>query len=133
MVKRGKQYKGIFLTVFNKIKRQAKERGFEFNVTMKYVGDLFEKQGGKCALTGIELTLKKNTKDSSQTASLDRQDSTKGYIEGNLCWVHKRINKLKSNFDQEEFLNLCEKVTNHKIMLTKDKLLELLSLLKTKK
>jgi hypothetical protein len=119
-------YKGIFPTVFNKIKKQAEEREIEFNVSIEYIGDLFEKQEQKCALTGIILTLKANTKDTSQTASLDRKDNTKGYIEGNLWWIDKRINKLKSDFPQEEFFMLCEKVARHK---SKVKITELASLL----
>jgi hypothetical protein len=111
MVKRGIQYKGMFLTVFNKIKKTALKRGIEFSITMEEIGDLFENQNGKCALSGITLTLKKNTKDTTQTASLDRKDSKKGYMIENLQWIHKDLNKLKSDFSQEEFIEMCLKVT----------------------
>lgn len=132
MVKRGVKYKGIFPAVFNKIKKQAKERKIEFNITIEYIGDLFEKQKKQCALTGIALTLKKHTKDNSQTASLDRKNNRFGYVEGNVWWVHKRVNKLKSNFDQEEFLNLCESVTTHKVDGQIEKFTSLLEKIKNK-
>jgi len=45
------------------------------------------------------------------TASLDRIDSSKGYIEENVHWVHKRINVMKGNMSEQEFLNFCEAVT----------------------
>jgi hypothetical protein len=45
------------------------------------------------------------------TASLDRIDSSKGYIEGNLQWLHKRINIMKGNMSEKEFLDFCESVT----------------------
>ena len=110
MVKRGIQYKGMFLTVFNKIKKQAMRRGIEFSITMEEIGDLFETQNGKCALSGVNLTLKKNTTDTTQTASLDRKDSKKGYVIDNLQWIHKDLNKLKSDFTQSEFIEMCLKV-----------------------
>jgi hypothetical protein len=78
------------------------------------------------------LNLKKSTKDTTQTASLDRKDSSKGYIKGNVWWVDKRINKLKSDFEQEEFLLLCKKVANYNQEIQIKKLSELLTALKNK-
>lgn len=36
--------------------------------------------------------------------SLDRVDSSKGYIRGNIQWVTKRINWMKGDLSMEEFL-----------------------------
>ncbi len=113
MARTGIVYKGILLAVFNKIKLQAKERNLSFKISMEYVGDLFESQEGRCALTGKTLTLKKHTTDTSQTASLDRKDSRKGYIRGNLQWVHKDINRLKSDLHETRFIDLCKEVASH--------------------
>ena len=110
MPKKPKMYKGITYSYFKRIETQAKKRKISFSITIEYIGDLLEKQKNKCALTGIPLTLKKIARDSTQTASLDRKDNSKGYIEGNLQWVDKRINKLKSDFSQSEFIELCNKV-----------------------
>ena len=41
------------------------------------------------------------------TASLDRIDSKKGYTIDNVQWVYKKINMMKQNYDQKEFVNLC--------------------------
>jgi hypothetical protein len=40
-------------------------------------------------------------------------DSSKGYIEGNIQWVHKDINNMKWDFTQEEFINYCKLVANN--------------------
>lgn len=45
------------------------------------------------------------------TASLDRIDSTKGYTLDNIQWVHKHINVMKMDLDQEYFIKLCKLVT----------------------
>ena len=33
--------------------------------------------------------------------------NVKGYIQGNVQWLHKDINKMKWNFDQNKFLEYC--------------------------
>jgi len=108
-------YKGVLLSVFKRAQNQAKQRKISFSVTLEYIGDLFERQKGLCALTGVPLRLKQVARDFSQTASLDRKDNSKGYIEGNLQWIDKRINKLKSDFTQSEFIDLCNKVIEFQV------------------
>ena len=114
MRRKGRNYKGIFYTVFAEIKYKAAKRKIEFAITIEYIGDLFEKQNGICNLTGEKLTLKETIKDISQTASLDRIDSTKGYIEGNVQWIHKAVNRMKSNLPEKQFIELCEKIVINK-------------------
>lgn len=52
---------------------------------------------------------------------LDRIDSSKGYIEGNVQWVHKDVNMMKQNYSQKYFIEMCKKIyeTNKNIDLTK--------------
>ena len=98
------------------IRNGAKYRDIPFDVTIRQVWNLFVKQDGKCALTGVELTLptsgvKKDIKNA--TASLDRIDSSKGYQISNLQWVHKDINMMKKQYPQELFIEWCKKVAKH--------------------
>jgi hypothetical protein len=79
---------------------------------------LFEKQNRKCALSNMKIRLSRNTchKYSTyeeQTASLDRINNNQGYIESNVQWVHKHINRMKWQHDIENFVNLCKKVVEH--------------------
>lgn len=77
-------------------------------VTKEYAWDLFLKQNKKCALTGIELIISADHK--YNTASIDRIDSSKGYEEDNIQWVHKHINFMKRTYSQDYFIELCKKV-----------------------
>jgi hypothetical protein len=43
-------------------------------------------------------------------ASLDRIDSSKGYIDGNVQWVHKEVNEMKMQATQNEFIEYCNLV-----------------------
>lgn len=45
-------------------------------------------------------------------ASLDRKDSSVGYTKNNIQWVHKAINRLKTDFNQKKFIELCHLVSN---------------------
>ena len=48
-----------------------------------------------------------------RTASLDRIDSSKGYVPGNIQWVHKDVNWMKGSFTQEYFVNICKKISKN--------------------
>lgn len=98
--------------VWAKIKKGADSRKIPFSITVEYAWKLFIEQGRRCVLTGEVLSFDK----SNRTASLDRIDSSKGYVEGNLQWVHTEINWLKNEWPQDKFISLCKKVADfHKV------------------
>ena len=80
----------------------------ELTLTIQEAWDLFLNQNRKCALSGIELIFPSKWKDKSWTASLDRIDSSKGYILGNVQWVHKDVNIMKNKFNQDYFTETCK-------------------------
>lgn len=82
-------------------------------IDMKFGWDLFLKQDRKCALSGLTLSFPKKNNDINYTASLDRIDSTKGYIEGNVQWVHKHINIMKNKFDNTYFIQICKLISSN--------------------
>jgi hypothetical protein len=93
--------------------KYRKSRSFhDFDITVEYAWALYEKQGGKCALTGLPIELGHKQTDPS-TASLDRINSKIGYVEGNVQWIHKDINKMKNIFDQDYFIEMCKRVADH--------------------
>jgi hypothetical protein len=114
---RSPKYKGIgdlSHTKFHNIQNSAKERNLLFKITIRQAWNLFIKQNGKCALTGISITLNpKSVVEGANTASLDRIDNSKGYVRGNLQWVHVRINFMKHAMSQEEFVQWCRLVTKY--------------------
>ena len=101
-------------SIWCRIIKSAQAREVEVSITQKEAWELFEQQDGKCALSGVDLYFAKNSKELKQqmmTASLDRIDSTKGYIKGNVQWVHKIVNYMKQDYNQTEFLDWCRKIT----------------------
>jgi len=95
------------------ILRGAKKRKLEVTVTLQDAWELFIKQNRRCALTGDPLNFDSSWRKNDGNASLDRIDSTKGYIQGNIQWVNKKINMMKNCYSQDEFISLCKKVVTH--------------------
>ena len=102
---------------FDQIRGQAKRskrkyrQNLEFDLTIEFLWNLFLKQKGKCALSGQQLTMP--IKKQKGTASLDRVDSKRGYMEDNVQWVHKDVNRMKNAFDQDYFIETCERIANN--------------------
>ena len=98
---------------FYKIKRSAEIRDIIFNINVEYIWKLFLKQNRKCALTGMEIHFADTCREDKYdvTASLDRIDNTKGYIENDVQWLHKDINLMKQKFTQENFIQYCNMIS----------------------
>ena len=97
----------------SRIKRSALSNKRDFNLNAKYLWGLFKKQKHRCALSNLELIIPKRKEDSKTTASLDRIDSSGGYVKGNVQWVHKDINFMKQELDQNKFLWYCKLITKN--------------------
>jgi hypothetical protein len=88
------------------LRTNALNRGLSLNVTIQEIWQLFEKQNRQCALSGLNLQM-------NHTASLDRIDNNKNYTLDNIQWVHKHINRIKMDLNQQYFIELCQTVTEH--------------------
>lgn len=95
-------------------KQNAKKRNLPFKLSKKYLWELFLKQNRQCSLSGLKLHFARSYGASEQTASLDRIDSEKGYVVGNVQWVHKDLNRIKREYSEETFLRYVGLVAKHK-------------------
>lgn len=93
-------------TKYCKIRKGALARNIEFNISMEYLWNIYLLQNKTCVITGDKLP-------DINKASLDRLDSTKGYIEKNVQWVTNQANLSKHTMSMSELYNFCEKVLNH--------------------
>jgi hypothetical protein len=101
------------------IRHSALARGLELTITQEYAWGLFQKQGGRCALSGVEITLCPHralqlADSGNETASLDRIDSTKGYVPGNVQWIHKDLQRMKWQFPEDQFFRWCATITQYR-------------------
>lgn len=81
------------------------KRGIEVNITIDDVMAMYEKQGGKCAITGIEMTY---AIDGYMTnASIDRIDPDGNYDLDNIRLVCTGVNVMRMRLSDEELGRWC--------------------------
>ena len=109
----GKFLSGTILTV---CRLSAKHRGLEFDLTIEHLEDVWEHQQGLCYYTGTTLILPQDSRSRPTTsnASIDRKDSSRGYVDGNVQWVTKEINFMKMSLSEDRFIDLCKQVSQWK-------------------
>lgn len=100
---------------------KARSRTKEFSLVDADLLALWDKQDGRCAYTKLPLLA---TANQFNTVSLDRVDSSKGYVVGNIQLVCAAINKMKQEYTEEMFLLFCLLVTqNNKLSESPESLL----------
>ena len=83
----------------------------ESNIDLRYLITLYYEQDGRCALSGRNLVINQPGRGKHRDSlSIDRIDSTKGYIIGNIQLITYQVNIAKYNYPQEDFLELCRDV-----------------------
>lgn len=81
----------------------AIRRKHDFDLDIEYMYNLWDNQNGNCYYTNIPM-LKTFNKKSPYQVSIDRIDSNKGYIKGNVCLCCLSINFAKNSFTMEEIM-----------------------------
>lgn len=79
----------------------------EFNIDEEYLKSVWEAQKGICPYSKVPLILptrSKWLKDQTTRASIDRIDSSKGYIKGNIQFISSTMNYMKNTMSHEETL-----------------------------
>jgi hypothetical protein len=114
---RKKNNEKICITFFKKIQSNAIKRNLSFDLDIDYLWDMFISQDKKCALTGVDINIVNATISynySVNTASLDRIDNNIGYEKGNVRWLHKIVNQIKSDISDEDLIYVCHLIALHK-------------------
>jgi len=111
-----KGYKEIGSSFWQNIQHGARKRNLEFSISMSDAWSVFIAQDKKCALTKLPLRFAEKRGDYEATASLDRIDSKKGYTLENVQWVHKKINIMKQDYDEKDFIYYCKLVAENNVV-----------------
>lgn len=96
--------KGISSVEISRIARNAAARGFLWGISDEDIHHVWQRQKGKCALTGVAMC------KHPRTWSIDRIDNTCGYVPSNIQLVTKDINMMRGSLTVEEFVSYCRQV-----------------------
>jgi hypothetical protein len=90
--------------------RRLKIRNKEVNLTLDDLLEVWENQNGICPYTGVTLIHPKDGKNESMIykASLDRIDSSKGYVKGNIQFLSVAANHGKGIMTHDEMIDFCK-------------------------
>ena len=93
---------------------RARKRGWSVNIDAPHLAELWHKQRGLCALSGLPLQMSGSRKAMSLlTWSLDRIDSTKGYTKGNVRIVCMMANVCKSDNPDDVVFEFARRVVKY--------------------
>lgn len=95
--------------ILHRYRSNAADRGLDFQIDLKYMWELFISQNGQCALSGLSIHFPASGSRKG-TASLDRIESSKGYLPGNVQWVHKWVNILKREMSNEQLFSIAKAI-----------------------
>ena len=99
-----------FNRLCNSAKNRAKIKSLPFDLTVKYLLDLYEEQEGLCALTSVAFDFEPHSRKSvanKDTISLDRIEPDMGYTKENVRLVTFQVNCAKGFYTDEEFYEMC--------------------------
>jgi|TARA_R110000868_G_scaffold190741_1_gene434580 hypothetical protein len=88
-------------------KNGATKRQHVFALVVSDIVECWSLQKGVCAYSGRGMTLEAGHLN---TVSIERIDSGKGYIPSNTILVCQAINRMKSDFEFDDFYALCKDV-----------------------
>jgi hypothetical protein len=105
-------YEDISKRFWSQLINNAKSRNIEFCLTPEELWSIWISQSECCKLSGMKLNIKANREI---TASVDRIDSSIGYTKSNIQIVHKHINVMKLDHNNDYFIYLCQIVALYNI------------------
>lgn len=108
--RQSKDYRGYM--TWQRHKRTAEKRGLDFSLTQEFVDQMFVDGDWKCCKTGIAFDLTTGRGIRPFSPSIDRIDSSKGYVENNVQLVCTMYNFAKNAFSESDVYFFAEKLLN---------------------
>ena len=87
---------------------RARSRNKDVTVTLQHLKEVWDRQHGRCIYSGVELVhpIKNELADPIRTSSLDRIDSSFGYVDGNVQFISVAMNHMKGTMTHQQTIEL---------------------------
>jgi hypothetical protein len=99
------EIKSLEYLIWYRAKNNAKEHGREFNLEVEDI--VIPK---KCPYLNIDLVFDITNSNFENYFSIDRIDSTKGYIKGNIQIISRLANTMKNNATNEQLITFAKNI-----------------------
>lgn len=93
--------------MLKRAKKNARDRNLEFNLTIEDCMDI----PNRCPILKTKITTTEKFSINHQL-SIDRIDSSKGYIKGNITFISRRANLVKSDLTLEQLERMYKHYKN---------------------
>lgn len=102
-----RRFENYFLEYLRTKRGECKTKGIPFNLTATYLEKLWT---GICPIFKCPIYYNHKGRGSYHInqAHLDRIEPDKGYIEGNVCWISGRANRIKYDASIEELESILQ-------------------------
>jgi hypothetical protein len=99
----------------NKARSRSKQKGYQTDLTIEYLKQIWDKQNGTCPYTNIKMEISRTSQDEDikktpTKASLDRIDPNIGYVKGNVEFVCYCINVMKNDFTKYQMIDFINQI-----------------------
>jgi hypothetical protein len=89
----------------NRAKQRSREKGLPCNITAMYVLALMSTH---CPVFGTEFVFRGLGVTCPESPSLDRLDSSKGYVKGNVVVISSKANAIKNAYGSKDIAAVAE-------------------------
>lgn len=103
---------GKLISLITQSRYRAKQSKLEHTIDTNFIRELFFKQKGLCALSGLKMAIR-GTYGSNEywhSISIDRIDSNNGYTKDNVQLLCTGVNKIKGKMSDQQFVAFCQSV-----------------------
>ncbi len=105
-------------TLCSKAKRRAKIHSIVFDLDSSQIAEMWHKQGGTCAISGRPMTFLRapahgTGRAGSHKVTIDRIDSSGGYVEGNFRLACDQANCIKMCLSDDELRSWATDISYH--------------------
>jgi hypothetical protein len=100
-----------FRQMLTSCKTRSKKYNRKCDIDLDYIQTLWDQQQGKCKLTDLPMSTQLGA--DGQRVSIDRIDSSKGYVKENCQLILSSVNIAKNNSPLDEFIKMCKAVAKN--------------------
>ena len=93
------------IAALNRAKRRARERGLLYDLNTRYLMSILTTH---CPVFGTEFVFSGGVVATPQSPSLDRLDSSMGYVKGNVVVISVKANTIKSAYTAEDIAKVAD-------------------------